>query len=407
MTTIGRYEVQAEIARGAMGAVYRVLDPLTGQVFALKLLAGVRVSDTTGRRLQREAQALTRLRHPNVVAIHEIGEDRGKPFLVLDMIEGEDLEQRITRGGPLSSRDAAELFLPLAQALGYAHQSGVLHRDLKPANVLIARATGRAFLGDFGLAKDLAAERSSLTVSGQMMGTPGYWPPEQASGDLARVGPASDVYGLGATLYAALTGEPPISGGSLAELLVATIETRPPLPSKRVPGVDPDLEAICMRCLEKDPGDRYPSASALATDLERYLRGEALADAAPRGSGPPLGLLVGLGVVLIAVLSAGVIVLARGSGSREGDLAGTSPRRTAPSASPNVSPTPEVETAAPRHSRGLRQPTPTPRATPFAGQPRPTPTPRPTLLAILQTESGDGGYLARGRRTPPDDGLVV
>jgi eukaryotic-like serine/threonine-protein kinase len=271
---IGDYEIDAEVAKGGMGAVYSALDPRLGRRVAIKVLLGrAGGTDDQRRRFQREAHALARLRHPNIVAIHDVGEERGTPFLVMDLIEGRSLQARLEAEGPLSSHEAARIALALASALEHAHAQGVLHRDLKPANVLLS-SDGQVLLTDFGLAKDLDGSASRLSQSGALMGTPGFSPPEQVCSSPDGVGPAADVYGLGATLYCALTGRAPHEGASVLELIGATLKAVPERPSKIRPGVDRALEAICLRCLEKRVERRPASAAVLSQELERYLGGE-------------------------------------------------------------------------------------------------------------------------------------
>ncbi len=273
MQQIGAYTVIEELARGGMGVVYRARHARLGREVAVKVLrAGADASDVQRRRFETEARTLARLRHPNIVSVHDVGEERGAPYLVLDLVEGESLEARLLRDGALPPAEAARIAAALARALQYAHEQQVLHRDVKPANVLLAR-DGTPLLTDFGLAKDLDASRFGTSVTGRFMGTPGFMPPEQAKGELDHVGPRSDVFGLGATLYAMLTGAAPFDGTNMAEVLMATIERDVKAPSTLRPGLDRELDLLCLRCLEKDPALRYPSAAALQADLERWLAG--------------------------------------------------------------------------------------------------------------------------------------
>ncbi|MBX3468043.1 MAG: serine/threonine protein kinase [Planctomycetes bacterium] len=263
---IGRYLTERELGRGGMGIVYAARDP-EGRAVAVKLLKPGTASRE--RRFQREVEALVRLRHEGLVRLLDAGDHHGWPFLVTELVEGESLEERLARDGPLEPPLAAALLRDVARGLAHAHAQGVLHRDIKPSNVLIDR-DGRGRLIDFGLTRD-AAGPGSLTHSGQLLGTPGFWSPEQARGDRAAVGPATDVYGAGATLYAALTREPPATGDTLHELLVATTERAPTPPSSLRPGVDRALEALCLRALAKDPAARFPSAEALGDALDAWL----------------------------------------------------------------------------------------------------------------------------------------
>ena len=286
MDRIGPYEVVEEIARGGMGVVLRARDPRSGDPVAIKvLLGGDLANPLQQRRFKRESDALRRLTHENIVAIRDVGEHAGAPYLVMDLIEGETLEDRLERDGPFPPREAAELTRQLGWALEHAHAQSLLHRDVKPANVLIDTA-GQPLLTDFGLVKDLDPDVSRLSRSGQFLGTPGYTPPEQARGALKSIGPHSDVYSLGATLYTLLTGESPARGETLLEIYTATQTVVPTPPSTLRPEVDPSLEAICMRCLEKDPLGRYATARALAQALERYLSGEVTAGEPREGTRP-------------------------------------------------------------------------------------------------------------------------
>ena len=270
---VGRYQVLDEVGRGGAGAVYRAVAP-DGRPVALKLLlAGAGATPAQRARLMREAQAMLRLSHPGVVRLLDAGERQGVPWLALEWVEGESLQDRLDREGRLDPRDAARLVARLAVALEHCHAQGVVHRDLKPANVLLRR-DGQPLLTDFGLALELDPERSTfrtrLTVAGALLGTPGYWPPEQAEGALERIGPASDVWGLGAILFAALTGRPPFAGESLIEL-IRLMERGASPPSQVAPGVPPELDAICLRCLQRQPGDRYARPGLLAQELQRWL----------------------------------------------------------------------------------------------------------------------------------------
>jgi serine/threonine-protein kinase len=252
-----------------MGVVYRVRDP-QGELRALKLLKGAGARQR--RRFQREIDALRRLKHPGIVPIRDAGEHGAQPYLVMDLIEGTSLQQRIDRGGPLPIPAAVDLIVELAGALEHAHEQGVLHRDLKPDNVLLTPG-GQALLTDFGLAREIDGAQTQLTRTGAFLGTPGYWPPEQARGDRQAVDARSDVYALGATLYAALTGEAP-GATDLLEALRGERDVAPP--SRLRPDLDAGLEAMCLRCLRADPQDRYPSARAVREALVAQRDGRAL-----------------------------------------------------------------------------------------------------------------------------------
>ena len=272
---VAGYRVVRELAAGGMGVVYLAEDPRLERRVALKLLRGALYAGAEEReRFAREARAAAGLRHPHVVSVHASGETaEGVPYLVLDLIEGPSLRERV-REGPLPPREAARLAREVAEGLAAAHAEGVLHRDLKPANVLCDPA-GRALLTDFGLARRIDQEASQgLTETGRLLGTPSYMAPEQARGEV--VDERADVYGLGATLYELLTGRPPFLGGGTWQLVAKVIADLPPRPRLLRPALDLDLEAIVLRCLEKEPAGRYPSAQALAADLGRYLAGDPI-----------------------------------------------------------------------------------------------------------------------------------
>jgi tetratricopeptide (TPR) repeat protein len=237
-----------------------------GRDLALKLLLEFEAEPEELARFQVEAEALARLKHPGVVSVHDFGWHEGKPYLAMSLVSGESLKARLKREGPLDTQRARALVQELASALGAAHEQGIVHRDLKPQNVLLT-PEGRAVLIDFGLAKLGGDERKSLTQSGAIMGSPAYMAPEQARADRGNLGPHTDVYGLGATLYAALTGAPPFMGGSVLATLAKVCESEPTPPSERVPGVDPVLEAVCLRSLAKAPEDRFPDCAAVVAAL--------------------------------------------------------------------------------------------------------------------------------------------
>ncbi|MGE0710082.1 MAG: protein kinase [Planctomycetota bacterium] len=267
-------EVLERIGAGGMGEVYRARDA-QGRALALKLLLrGQGEGDPTvrRRRFEREAAALERVQHPNVVGVVARGDSPRGPWLAMPFLEGEPLEAKL----PLPIPAALELALQLGAGLRAAHAVGVLHRDLKPDNVVVCR-DGRYVLVDFGLTKDVEGQGQSgtLTRTGMLQGTPGYWAPEQAAGEGRRVSVETDVYGYGATLYAALTGVPPADGQTLLELLVATQERPPRAPRELRPEVPAWLEAFVLRCLEKSPSARYPSMEAALEALHAGIAGQA------------------------------------------------------------------------------------------------------------------------------------
>ena len=296
---VGPYRLLEEIGRGGLGVVFRARGPDGGQVALKLLLVGGSASDTQRRRFGQEVHALTRLRHPTVVRVLDAGEHRRVPWLATEWIDGESLEARLTRAGPLDPREAARLVARLARAIEACHAQGVLHRDLKPGNVLLRAGSGEPVLIDFGLAGELQRDtgRSALTVTGQLMGSPAWWPPEQAHGDRGAIGPRSDVYGLGALLYGALSGAPLHRGESMQEVLLAL--ERGPAPLRELaPGVPARLEAICARALRPLPAERHPSAAALAAELEQWAAAAAAPPARWRlGSALAPVVLVGLGLV--------------------------------------------------------------------------------------------------------------
>ena len=262
----GDYELLEEIARGGMGVVYRARQVSLDRIVAVKMMRpGVLATAEEIGRFQAEARTAAGMQHPNIVAIHEVGEFETLHYFSMDFVEGPNLSE-LVRQGPLAPREAARYVQVLADAVHYAHGKGVLHRDLKPSNVLVDTA-GRPRITDFGLARPIEGS-AGLTASGALVGTPAYMPPEQAAGEAAALSPASDCYSLGAILYELLTGRPPFQGPGPVATARMVLEKMP-----AAPGIDHDLDAICMRCLEKDPARRYQSAADLAADLERYGRG--------------------------------------------------------------------------------------------------------------------------------------
>jgi formylglycine-generating enzyme required for sulfatase activity len=270
---IGPYEVERELARGGMGAVYVARHVELDRRVALKLLLA-EAGDVAPERFAREARALAALRHPGIVTLHEAGEEGGRRWMALELVAGGSLQDRLGRDGPLEPRAAVELVEQVARAIAAAHAAGLLHRDLKPANVLLDES-GRPKVTDFGIARALGAQSRELTRTGAGVGTLGYAPPEQCGGE-REVDATADVYGLGATLHALLTGRPPHEGAAVAELLAKVMFEAPAPPSALRPGVPPELDLVVLRCLEKAPADRYPTAEALADELGRWLRGEPL-----------------------------------------------------------------------------------------------------------------------------------
>jgi serine/threonine protein kinase/WD40 repeat protein len=270
----GDYEIIRELARGGMGVVFQARQISLNRVVALKMiLAGQLADDSEIRRFYTEAEAAANLDHAGIVPIHEVGQHEGQHYFSMGFVEGESLAQRLALG-PLPVREAAALMVKVAEAIEFAHQRGVIHRDLKPANILID-PSGNPRVTDFGLARKLKGD-SGLTGSGQIVGTPSYMPPEQAGGNRGDVGPAADVYALGATLYALLTVRPPFQAASAMDTVLMVVGDEPVPPRRLNASIPRDLDVICVKCLEKSPARRYASASALADDLGRWLRHEPI-----------------------------------------------------------------------------------------------------------------------------------
>ena len=270
----GDYEILREIARGGMGVVFRARQISLNRPVAIKMiLAGQLADETDIRRFHTEAEAAANLDHPGIVPIYEVGQHQGQHYFSMGYVEGQSLSHRLA-DGPLPSREAAGLIRRVCEAIEYAHQHGVIHRDLKPANILLDK-TGNPRVTDFGLAKKIQGD-SGLTGSGQIMGTPSYMPPEQAGGKRGEVGPAADVYALGATLYALVTGRPPFQAATAMDTVNQVVSDDPIPPRRLNASIPRDLETICLKCLEKGPSRRYPTAAALAADLGRYLMGEPI-----------------------------------------------------------------------------------------------------------------------------------
>jgi eukaryotic-like serine/threonine-protein kinase len=265
------YEVAAELGRGGMGVVYKARQCSLGRWVALKMiLAGAHADPAARARFRTEAEAVARLQHPNVVQAYEVGEHDGRPFLALEYVPGGSLGYQWDG----AEREAARVVEAVARAVHQAHQRGVLHRDLKPNNVLLTD-DGTPKVADFGLAK-LVDQCGGPTRTESLLGTPGYMAPEQAAGDFRKIGVSADVYSLGAILYELLTGRPPFRGASQLETL-EQVRIREPVPPTRLRrSISPDLETICLRCLEKEPGNRYSSAGELAEELRRFLDGEPI-----------------------------------------------------------------------------------------------------------------------------------
>jgi len=269
------YELLSELGRGGMGVVYRARDVQRGRMVALKLIRDGALAGTQERaRFRIETEAAGRMRHANIVAIYEVGEHVGRPYFAMEVVDGPSLDQYRV-GRIQSTRQAAELLRTLALAVAHAHAQNVVHRDLKPANILMTSG-GVPKITDFGLAKRLDSQSTALTQEGAVLGTASYMPPEQAAGHAGDIGPAADVYALGAIFYELLTDRPPFVGQTWQETIDQVLHAEPSLPSRLRSEVPVDLETICLKCLEKEPARRYASAAGLADDLDRFLSGKPI-----------------------------------------------------------------------------------------------------------------------------------
>ena len=298
----GDYELLEEVGRGGMGVVYRATQRSLGRTVAVKMVREAHLATPEdAARFRAEAEAAARLKHPNIVTVHEVGSADGQAYFCMEFVDGPSLSQYVDKHGPLPLRDAAQLVAAVARAVHHAHTQGILHRDLKPANVLLANAEGgmgnsewesktdkstldstshlppSEFLPkvtDFGLAKRID-RAESLTKTGAVVGTPGYMAPEQATGR-KELTPAADVYSLGAILYETLTARPPFQASNAMDTLLQVLEQDPIRPRDLNPSIDRDLELICLKCLQKPVDLRYATAAELAADLEAYVAGEAV-----------------------------------------------------------------------------------------------------------------------------------
>lgn len=354
LTHIDRYPVIGLLGQGGVGSVYLAEHPELGHKLAVKVLtAGRQASEAQRSRFQREIRALGRVQHPGLVDVIDTGVQEGVPWFAMRYAEGGSLEARL-RLGPLRAGEVLDLGLQLCEALGVAHAHGFLHRDLKPDNVL--QSGGRYVLVDFGLAKEVfEASGNALSQSGALQGTPGFWAPEQAGGQGNTASVQTDVYGVGATLYAALTGRPPFVGESVFEVAVATREQEPAPPSS-LASVPPPLEQIVLRCLAKDPSNRYASTEALAKELAQLARGASASSQGPLSRGTlALGVLVAasLGVLLSATL----FVVSKKDFATKGEATSASAdpvelARADPEGSSPEAPLPRVGSKSASESRG-------------------------------------------------------
>ncbi|MHC1765137.1 MAG: serine/threonine-protein kinase [Verrucomicrobiia bacterium] len=335
----GDYELLEEIGRGGMGVVYRARQRSLNRMVAVKMMAfGPGSSAELVKRFRAEAVSAASLHHPNIVAIHEVGIHEDRHFFVMDYVEGQSLAQRISdlRFRISDFKQSARWMKTVAEAVHYAHKRGILHRDLKPSNVLID-AQDQPHVVDFGLARQLEGD-SELTVTGQVLGSPQYLPPEQAAGQRGRVSRRTDVYALGATLYHLLTGRPPFQAESLAQTLDLVLHAEPVAPRLLSPSVPVDLETICLKCLEKEPACRYPTAQDLAEELTRFLADEPIyaRPLGPAGKAwrwcrrkPQLASLAAVAVLAVLLGFAGVLWQWRRAEAHRGSRGGRSQRRPA------------------------------------------------------------------------------
>ena len=262
-----------------MGVVYRARQRAADRVVALKMIRPELLDcrepdrvDSIFNRFRTEAKAAARLSHDHIVTVYDVGEFAGRPYYSMRLIEGTSLAEMLS-DGPLTNEHAARIFEPIARAVHHAHTSGIVHRDIKPSNILLDTA-GRPFIADFGLAKWLTGD-SGVTASGERLGTPSYMSPEQAGGT-SPVGVEGDIYSLGASLYHTLTGRPPFRAADPVETMRQVIDQEPVPPRRLNRAVARDLETICLKCLEKTPGNRFPDAQSVASDLALYLEGKPI-----------------------------------------------------------------------------------------------------------------------------------
>ena len=269
---IHHYCLEGELGRGGMGIVFKARDERLQRAVALKLLLGQEfASPDQLHRFRAEAAILAQLQHPNIVQVFEIGDHDGAPFFAMEFVTGKTLQHKV-REHPLDPGEAARLVDLLARAMHTVHQRGIIHRDLKPSNVLLSDEQVPK-ITDFGLARH---GQSEVTADGAIMGTPSYMAPEQALGQIERIGPPADVYALGAILFELLTGRAPFRGASIPATLQQVVHLDPPSPRSLQPGIPRDLETICLKALQKDPAKRFASAQELADDLQRFLHGEPI-----------------------------------------------------------------------------------------------------------------------------------
>ncbi|MBN2477493.1 MAG: serine/threonine protein kinase [Pirellulales bacterium] len=327
---LDRFHLLSQLGSGAFGMVWKAHDTDLDRIVAIKVPRQECLDAGQVRRFLEEARACGRLKHPNIVSVYEARRHRQGVYIVAEFVSGQTLAERLEQGRP-TAREAAELCRTIAEAMHYAHEAGVIHRDLKPSNILVDDH-GVPHVADFGLAK-LAADEATMTAEGQVLGTPGYMSPEQVQGDSRRVDRRTDVYALGVILFELLTGERPFRG-TVQRMIHQVIEAEAPRPRSLHGGVPRDLETICVKCLEKEPRRRYPSAKALADDLGRFLDGRPV-KARPVRTCVRLWrwcrrnrLVAGLAWAVFLVLSAGLVaagsqwVRAERAAAREAQIRG-------------------------------------------------------------------------------------
>src|SRR5579859_1918140 len=305
---VNQYVLAGMLGQGGMGQVWKAWDTKLTRWTALKFLT---LTDAASqKRFEREAKLAARLGHPNICAIYEVGEDKGRHFIAMEFVDGVALGK-----ANLSHREASGVISKIARALEEAHKEGVVHRDLKPDNLMITKS-GRPYVMDFGLAKTVEAE-SSLSVSGDIMGTPAFMSPEQARGEVDVIDGRTDVYSLGATLYALLTGEKPFQGRTSMEIVIRVLNQEVAPPSRLKPGIPPALDAVVLKAMEKDRERRYQTASEFADDLDRFLANQDVLARPPSLSRRALGRLkrhswpAFVGALLLVAGVAGFLILAR------------------------------------------------------------------------------------------------
>jgi hypothetical protein len=315
--TVPGYDILGEIGRGAMGVVYKARQVALNRLVALKVILGERLAPDELTRFRTEAEVIASIRHENVVQVYDCGECHGRPFMVLEYLPGGTLADVLSRSAPSAHdpsefRARAEFVRTIALGVAAAHALGIVHRDLKPTNVLFDERRVPK-VSDFGLAKrDGGAER---TLDGAILGTPAYMSPEQAAGEVKLIGPRADVWSLGVILYESITGARPFAAENTRALLAQVLTAEPPSPRARATAVPRDLELICLKCLAKQPEDRYPSASELVEDLERFISGNPIG-ARPRGAlergAHWIAHHVGRTAVLLSLLVVLVVLAVRG-----------------------------------------------------------------------------------------------